>query len=210
MNSKDRLCFLLVTISSIGFFSFAQWISTTRIGTTFFLWCFIFYGIALLAAVLAVPVLSVVVFFKRTRPHSSFFLILAILYIPCCITGIYFGREVRMVRMAEFVKRSQPLIESIKQYDLDHAVPPETLADLVPDYLPEVPHTGMMAYPKYEYFSGDKAKEWYAGNPWVISVDTPSGGFNWDVILYFPKQNYPKHGYGGRLERVGNWAYVHE
>jgi hypothetical protein len=33
---------------------------------------------------------------------------------------------------------------------------------------------------------------------------------NWDMFLYFPKQNYPKAGYGGWLERIEDWAYVHE
>jgi len=30
------------------------------------------------------------------------------------------------------------------------------------------------------------------------------------MMLYFPKKDYPEKGYGGSLERVGDWAYVHE
>ncbi len=30
------------------------------------------------------------------------------------------------------------------------------------------------------------------------------------LVLYFPNRNYPQHGYGGWLEPVGDWAYVHE
>lgn len=67
----------------------------------------------------------------------------------------------------------------------------------------------MRAYPKFEYVAGEKAKS-YGDNPWVLYVFTPSGGINFDQFMYFPKQNYPKHGYGGWLERVGEWAYVHE
>ncbi len=29
---------------------------------------------------------------------------------------------------------------------------------------------------------------------------------NWDMLLYLPSQRYPQDGYGGRLERVGDWA----
>ena len=67
----------------------------------------------------------------------------------------------------------------------------------------------MAAYPEYKYLSGEKVKD-YDGNPWVLYVFTPSGGINFDQFLYFPLQNYPSHGYGGSLERIGNWAYVHE
>ena len=67
----------------------------------------------------------------------------------------------------------------------------------------------MGAYPKYEYVAGEEAKKW-DDNPWVLYVRTPLGGLNWDMFIYFPKQNYPEHGYGGVLERVKDWAYVHE
>jgi len=41
-------------------------------------------------------------------------------------------------------------------------------------------------------------------------IETPSGGFNWDIFIYFPSQNYPEYKYGGFLEKVEDWAYVHE
>ena len=36
------------------------------------------------------------------------------------------------------------------------------------------------------------------------------GPFNWDLFLYFPNRRYPKSAYGGVLQRIGDWAYVHE
>lgn len=69
--------------------------------------------------------------------------------------------------------------------------------------------TGMAAYPQYEYHTGARAAQ-YDGNPWVLVVFTPSGGINFDEFLYFPLQNYPRSGYGGSLEQLGDWAYVHE
>jgi hypothetical protein len=65
----------------------------------------------------------------------------------------------------------------------------------------------MRAYPEYRYTPNATN---YEGNPWVITVFTPSGGINFDQFMYFPLTNYPKTGYGGWLERVGDWAYVHE
>jgi hypothetical protein len=68
----------------------------------------------------------------------------------------------------------------------------------------------MGAYPNYEYVTGAKARENYHDNAWAVWVDTPSGGINWDIFLYYPEQNYPERGHGGSLDRVKDWAYVHE
>ena len=45
---------------------------------------------------------------------------------------------------------------------------------------------------------------------WSVRVSTSNGFLNWDIFLYLPSQRYPKRGYGGTLERVQEWAYVHE
>ena len=31
-----------------------------------------------------------------------------------------------------------------------------------------------------------------------------------DCFVYWPERNYPEHMYGGWVERMGDWAYVHE
>ena len=110
-------------------------------------------------------------------------------------------------RLAE---RSRPLISAVRRFEVDHERPPASLDELIPKYLVAIPNTGMAAYPEYEYVTGDKALEHYDGNPWAVWVDSPSGGINWDIFLYYPKQNYPQRGHGGSLESVKDWAYVHE
>jgi hypothetical protein len=80
---------------------------------------------------------------------------------------------------------------------------------LVPKHIAAIPGTGLRAYPRYNYVTGEQAKD-YDDNPWALYVDTSSGIGNWDLFLYLPRQNYPRYGYGGGLERVGEWAYVHE
>ena len=106
-------------------------------------------------------------------------------------------------------ERSTVLVEAIHNYDKDNGQPPKSLADLVPRYVPDIPKTRIGAYPEYRYELVTDLKKWDE-NPWVLYVDTPIGMLNWDMFLYFPKQNYPLHGYGGCLERVKDWAYVHE
>ncbi len=115
--------------------------------------------------------------------------------------------------MGEFRRladRSAPLVEAIQAYDQKHRQPPKSLNELVPEFLPEVPKTGMGAYPEYEYKTGESSAKNFQGNPWILVVDTPIGVINWDQFMYFPLQNYPKEGWGGWVEKVGSWAYLHE
>ncbi|QDT42188.1 hypothetical protein Pan241w_22690 [Gimesia alba] len=209
MNTKERVYLTLFTVSVIVYFPFAHWISTTPVGTELFLLGVIYYGFAGLAAVVAIPGSLVALCFQKTRRDALLVLVLSLVYLPLAFSGIAMGMHVRMARMTDFAERSQPLIDAINQYSDDHGGPPETLEQLVPDYLPAVPGTGMMAYSEYKYYAGAEARERYQENPWVLVVDT-SWGMNFDQMLYFPKQNYPKQGYGGNLERLGEWAYNHE
>ncbi len=210
MKRRDRIQLVIFAVSALGYFPFSQWISTTRIGTMFFLWGQMIYLLPLMAAILATPVLIICLLFRRTRRQSLFYLLISVLFIPCCIIGIILGQKTRTAGMESFAQRSQALITVIDKYERDNSVPPQSLNDLVPDYIPAVPSTGMMAYPEYRYHTGDEANEQYADNAWALSVFTPSGGINFDMMLYFPNQNYPQHGYGGWLEPIGDWAYVHE
>jgi len=125
------------------------------------------------------------------------------------------GRTVPAVvraRMAAFnalAERSTPLVQAIHRFDKENGRPPASLDDLVPRYLPAIPSTGMGAYPRYEYVAGNEAKQRYA-NPWALYIHTSINFANFDMFLYFPNQDYPSEGYGGILERVRDWAYVHE
>jgi hypothetical protein len=48
------------------------------------------------------------------------------------------------------------------------------------------------------------------GAPWELLVECPSGLMNWDVFFYWPTEKYPDSGYGGSIQKISNWAYVHE
>lgn len=106
-------------------------------------------------------------------------------------------------------ERLMPLVDAIERYRQDHHEYPAKLEALVPRYLPALPATGMANYPEYDYYVGPRAVDRYDGNPWVI-VMRAGHGLGFDSFMYFPKQNYPEHGYGGTLVRLGRWAYVQE
>jgi len=116
------------------------------------------------------------------------------------------GKSVRMSAFRRLTERSKPLIGAIHAFEQKYGHPPESLQALLPEFMPSVPATGMGAYPDYRYSATDNE---YQGNPWTIRVYTPEG-MDFDQFMYFPLTNYPETGFGGWLERVGDWAYVHE
>lgn len=106
--------------------------------------------------------------------------------------------------------RSKPLIVAIEAYEKEFGHPPDSLGELVPRFISQLPKTGISSCPEYEFVTGEKARSYYMGNPWVLRMHPPQVGIGWDDFFYFPLQNYPPNGYGGWLERIGDWAYVHE
>lgn len=123
--------------------------------------------------------------------------------------GVSIGRQLRMRAFESLAARSHTHVKAIQRYEHEQGAPPSSLEDLTPHWLDAVPTTGMGGYPDYEYFiRKDSAR--FEGNPWVLRVEAFGPGMKWDTFLYFPNQNYPKFGYGGRLEKVDGWAYVHE
>jgi hypothetical protein len=85
--------------------------------------------------------------------------------------------------------------------------PPASLQELVPRDLAAVPATGFGAYSEIEVWPEGRVPE---GDTWGLAIPMSQGILNWDLLLYFPSGRYPPIGYGGRLERFGEWAYVHE
>lgn len=45
---------------------------------------------------------------------------------------------------------------------------------------------------------------------WELRVPCSLGVLNWDVFFYWPSEVYPQRLYGGSIEQIGGWAYVHE
>lgn len=163
----------------------------------------------LLAAPFAICILPFVALRRSLRSFALAWLLATIIFVLLMLTSVLIGRSIRMSAFDRLALRSAPLVSAIRSYENDHGQPPPSLEALSPTYLPRVPRTGMMAYPTYRYYVGADAQR-YDNNPWALVIDTPGGGINFDRFIYFPRQNYPQNGYGGSLQRIRDWAYVHE
>lgn len=166
--------------------------------------------IVALGAMIAVVVIPfILIASPRRRPAFTAWWLASLCFLSLFLGGFILGKKIRTSAFHNLAERSETLVSAIRQYTDHGGSPPKSLEDLVPTYLSQVPETGIMAYPDYRYEVGDAAQR-YEGNPWVLRVSTPSGGINFDEFLYFPRRNYPSHGYGGSIERIGEWAYLHE
>ena len=210
MKRRESIQQSLFAVSPLAYFPFSEWITTTPVGTEILLVGQVIYVFSFVFAVCASLALLILVLFDKGRWLHLFRLVLTLVFIASCLCGLSLGSQIRTAGMKRFTQRSQTLIHAINKYEGERSSPPKSLNDLVPTYLPVIPSTGMMAYSEYKYYSGDEAAKQFGGNPWALTVFTPSGFLNFDQMVYLPNQNYPVDGYGGRLQRIGDWAYVHE
>lgn len=144
--------------------------------------------------------------FPSSRARARKYLLIAIPFMALMIAVFFAGDWLRHQAVLDLIERSKPLVEALNLYTRDHGAPPELLQQLVPDYLPAVPSTGLSS--KRQFSLASPAK--HHGNPWVLRVNMPSGFLQFDYLLYYPLQNYPETNESGWLQRIGTWAYVHE
>ncbi len=161
---------------------------------------------SLVFLVLAIPAM----FFRRWRAVAVVALLCGVATMTSPFTIGPKTMEYRMTAFQRLGERSMPLVSAVHRFYSENGRPPRVLEELIPNYIERIPPTGMSAYPAYSYVAGEEALRNFDGNPWVIYVGCSLGLLNFDRFLYFPRQNYPEWGYGGSLERLGEWAYVHE
>jgi hypothetical protein len=105
-------------------------------------------GTTAVAAILAAPMYALLAW--NWRPIA-----LAILFEVCLILGLVPAQMTGdlMLRMSfdSLQVRNPELISAIVAYAADKGTPPATLAELVPDYLPAIPRTGIAVRPDYDY-----------------------------------------------------------
>ncbi|MCR9244950.1 MAG: hypothetical protein NXI31_07950 [bacterium] len=75
----------------------------------------------------------------------------------------------------------------------------------MPDVLNAVPQTGLPSYPSFEMLP---IRDGATRDSWGIVVRCPIGVSSSDMFVYWPSEMYPDSIDGGRVRRIGRWAYV--
>jgi hypothetical protein len=205
-----RAAALIYALLGVVFVPLSEWLATHPFGFGGLIFWQMMFVLPLVVALMSSPVLLIAMLFKSSRRRACILVVFALAGFVGFFGGARLGHRVRMSGMRTFATRSEAVVAAIRRYEQDHGEPPSDLESLVPAYLSTAPTTAMAAYPDYRYHSGVEASEKFYGNTWALSVFTPRPVINFDMMVYLPNQNYPERAYGGWLERVGSWAYVHE
>ncbi len=157
--------------------------------------------------IMAVSLLGL--FLSKIRCASMAVFIGAGLMVTLSVISLKSADRIRLQGFERLSQEAAPLVAAIHAYNEEFGHPPESLKELHVSYPSDHAIKGG-GLPDFEYLPGDQATSRYHGNPWVLILETPTGPLRWDQFLYYPLQNYPSLGHGGWVEKVGEWAYVHE
>jgi hypothetical protein len=127
------------------------------------------------------------------------------------LAGGSLGQIVRMHALAQLADRSKPLIMAIKNYEQKFGHPPDSLDALVPEFISEIPATGIGSTPEYHYMRQTNDIS-FGKNPWSLEVFHAANPLAWDTFIYLPRQNYSElsHQYEGQIRKIGDWAYWYQ
>jgi hypothetical protein len=128
----------------------------------------------------------------------------------------FLSHFIRNNGFARASRRGDRICAALARFEADNRFYPDRLRELVPAYIEEIPTTGLMGYPSFYYRKGppdeaDRARSWWptmAG--YELGIHCSRGWVNWDRFFYWPTEEYPGRVYGGSVQPVGAWAYVHE
>ena len=104
------------------------------------------------------------------------------------------------------LEQAEPLITAIKGFECAYGYPPPELQALVPEFISEIPKTGIAAYPNWSYKSIRRE-----GLPWVLHMSCKTGEYETPrgVFTYLPNKYYPKDSSESFHEFIGDWIFVH-
>lgn len=160
-----------------------------------------------MAAGVVLAVGPIAVLFRAHRRRALILIAQALVFLPSFIGGLMLGHVVQHNGIVGVINRGDMIVVAIRKYTSEKGRPPDSLDELKSQYITTIPTTGYGVFPEFVYVVGNPAL--YDGNPWVL-LATPPCVTGFDSLMYFPLQNYPAVGYGGGIERIGTWGYVHE
>ncbi len=160
-------------------------------------------------AVLALPGSLISLCIARHRRNAGWMLLCSPIAVACFFFGLQLSLPIKRHMLEKVMARAEPLIVAVRKFETANGKPPLHLFALVPNQIAAIPTPGIGTSPEFGYRLPKPGEEG-EGNPWMLIVHPPVAGIGFDVFIYLPKQNYPETGWGGYLERMGNWAYVHE
>jgi hypothetical protein len=165
--------------------------------------------IALVIGLFTVLISLLLCLSKKTRALGVHALAYALAVTISVHMGVAFDRTIRLHEFEQLGERSAPLIAALEAFVDDKGVPPPSLVALVPEYLEQVPSTGMAAYPDYALLVDND----HTGNAWALRVGATASPFDlhwFEKFVYLPNGAYDRYEAHGVYKPLGEWAYFYE
>lgn len=125
----------------------------------------------------------------------------------------------RCLELLATARCAKPIIDAVERFVAEHGEPPETLAELMPGLLADVPEAGPVSKPRPQGHPSAPVAGWYyerTDDSWQLYVCVrkdfcPKCPVSFgDHFVYRPALDYAQFAFGGQLEWVGDWGYYHE
>ena len=119
------------------------------------------------------------------------------------LLGVHISISITVPKIRETYRKTairlRPLVEAIHRYAKENGAPPKKLSDLVPEYIEQVPSSGIPSAREVQYsFDGQ------ANDEWTLDIDALHG-LSFDRFFYSPVK--PQ---GPGYELIEEWVYFRE
>lgn len=184
---------------------FAASVSETAL--SYYLLCWFLCLMAVLVT-LSQLALSIFCLASGGRAKAGVLILFCFILNAFCLSGAFRTNEnAEHTAYARAMERARPLISAISAYKAKTGHCPETLTELIPEYLARVPDTGLASVPQFKYVAASKLAE---GN-WELQIDCVKTDLSDHARLFFrPSGVYPQMLEGWPVTRVGQWGFVQE
>jgi len=109
--------------------------------------------------------------------------------------------------MRGVIQRAEPLIAALDQYHNEEGEYPDSLQDLVPKYLSEIPQAGLARCPEFHYWKPKKPVGDWKDVGYELDVDLGIRDIYFRRMFYWPSHRYPESkGYFIR-EPIDDWIF---
>lgn len=129
---------------------------------------------------------------------------LAVFMLPWPVEGP--PEQWRQTGLHRAAEKGMVIVDALEQYKRQNGNYPKELDALVPAFLPEIPHTGMVGYPNYRYHLA-----WEGFDGYRLFVRVMPLPLAFDSLFYMPPSPRNDHYTGlSNIEPIGQWWYFYD
>jgi hypothetical protein len=192
------LSFLLSSLL-FGLELYSTWLSPFGTIISFITAC-ISGPLYVLARFILIPLSLILMISLDTRKHGLRLLSSCLSFLIPAIICLHLSDTLQVQGFQRLIDQEEVVVAAITAFETANNQPPQTLQDLVPDFLPSIPKRLGDVHINYQLITGTEALS-YGDNTWVLKMEIPVPMLDYAFFVYFPNQDYPNE-----WRRVGKWG----